>query len=450
MATASRIAGIFAPTIPSKSEPGLCGCGTPDADDDGDGVPNCQDGCPTDPDGIEPGPCGCGIPATDANGDGIPDCQGGDEAPAAEATLLSPKDGAFFVSGPVRVEARVFSGLSISRSFVVKWYWHHADAPHDAYLSSTAKTVFGGVAALDLTGVVAGMRYQVWVEAVHPETGQTRQSEIRTFTVGPYGDFPGPVVEPGSGTENFRILGIPLWSQGDRMTDLLERAVGAYDPRYFRIGTYSPAAGRYLEYGGALTVAPGMAYWFLAREGLDTPVAGVETSLAVPLHVPLAVNPVKGFGWNMVSPPNRADYLWKNIQLVQADDQGKILFGPTRITDLGTNNGLILPTVWEWSDGVYTGYAAGDSGAVLRSGQGYWIKALQAGVYLVFPPDAQTTDASLTWLGEAGHWLKRRFSASPAVAADADTPPAPPSALTADSSSRVDGGGGGCFLSTMP
>ena len=32
------------------------------------------DNCPDDPDKTEPGLCGCGVPDTDTDGDGIPDC----------------------------------------------------------------------------------------------------------------------------------------------------------------------------------------------------------------------------------------------------------------------------------------------------------------------------------------------------------------------------------------
>ncbi len=57
-----------------KSEPGVCGCGTPDADSDGDGTFNCHDECPSDPSKTEPGACGCGSADDDTTGDGQPDC----------------------------------------------------------------------------------------------------------------------------------------------------------------------------------------------------------------------------------------------------------------------------------------------------------------------------------------------------------------------------------------
>lgn len=49
------------PNDPAKTEPGICGCGTPDADDDNDGTANCTDGCPSDPNKTSPGECGCNV-----------------------------------------------------------------------------------------------------------------------------------------------------------------------------------------------------------------------------------------------------------------------------------------------------------------------------------------------------------------------------------------------------
>jgi parallel beta-helix repeat protein len=52
--------------IPDESEP----------DSDGDGTPDVCDNCPEDPNKVEPGECGCGVPDTndDKDADGIPDC----------------------------------------------------------------------------------------------------------------------------------------------------------------------------------------------------------------------------------------------------------------------------------------------------------------------------------------------------------------------------------------
>ena len=57
--------------IRKKSAPGVCGCGVADTDSDGDGTPDCNDGCPNDPAKTAPGICGCGVADTDTDGDGI-------------------------------------------------------------------------------------------------------------------------------------------------------------------------------------------------------------------------------------------------------------------------------------------------------------------------------------------------------------------------------------------
>ena len=56
-----------------KIAPGICGCGIPETDSDGDGTPDCNDGCPLDPLKIAPGSNGCGNPefAGDTDGDGV-------------------------------------------------------------------------------------------------------------------------------------------------------------------------------------------------------------------------------------------------------------------------------------------------------------------------------------------------------------------------------------------
>ena len=62
------------PGDPDKTEPGVCGCGVPDADDDDDGTLNCLDGCPDDVNKTSPGACGCGVSDADLDGDTVADC----------------------------------------------------------------------------------------------------------------------------------------------------------------------------------------------------------------------------------------------------------------------------------------------------------------------------------------------------------------------------------------
>ncbi len=62
------------PTDPNKVVAGICGCGVAEIDTDGDGTPDCTDGCPQDPLKTSPGLCGCGVRESDTDGDGVPDC----------------------------------------------------------------------------------------------------------------------------------------------------------------------------------------------------------------------------------------------------------------------------------------------------------------------------------------------------------------------------------------
>jgi hypothetical protein len=65
------------PLDPNKIAPGVCGCGISDVDTDGDGTPDCHDGCPNDANKTAPGVCGCGVSDVDTDGDGTPDCHDG-------------------------------------------------------------------------------------------------------------------------------------------------------------------------------------------------------------------------------------------------------------------------------------------------------------------------------------------------------------------------------------
>ena len=60
------------------------GCEGTDADEDGDGVPNCLESCVADPLKQAPGECGCGTPDTDSDADGVADCQ--DQCPQDPST----------------------------------------------------------------------------------------------------------------------------------------------------------------------------------------------------------------------------------------------------------------------------------------------------------------------------------------------------------------------------
>lgn len=66
----------FCPTDPQKKFPGICGCGVPDTDTDGDGSPDCNDQCPLNRflSQAQRSPCECEVELKDVNKNGIADC----------------------------------------------------------------------------------------------------------------------------------------------------------------------------------------------------------------------------------------------------------------------------------------------------------------------------------------------------------------------------------------
>ena len=75
------------PDDPEKLDAGMCGCGLPETDSDGDGFPDCVDMCPDDAVKSYPGTCGCGRGDIDSDDDGIVEC---DSLPSPTPSATSP------------------------------------------------------------------------------------------------------------------------------------------------------------------------------------------------------------------------------------------------------------------------------------------------------------------------------------------------------------------------
>ena len=101
------------PNDPYKTDPGVCGCGVPDTDSDGDGTFDCNDNCPNDPDNDMDGDGLCGdvdnCPDTpnpdqvDSDGDGYGDAC---DPPSVEVRVSAGSDDAEeSASGSVRLSS---------------------------------------------------------------------------------------------------------------------------------------------------------------------------------------------------------------------------------------------------------------------------------------------------------------------------------------------------------
>ena len=217
-----------------------------------------------------------------------------------------------------------------------------------------------------------------------------------------------------------------------------------YDTKNYKIGTYDPTTEGYIEYNN-LTIEPGKAYWVLARNGLDITYNGVPVSLLNDIEVKLDYNSSTGNGWNMVAPPNGANYLWENVEIVEYDSSGNIVSGPTAISALSDPNDYIDKRLWRWENGSYYSDAY-----FLEAYQGYWVKVKKANVHLIFPPSAQATlsNPSTKFAGlfsKEKRWVKGWIFAPRSATADSgDSPPLPMGGL----SSAPEGASGGCFIST--
>ncbi|MBW2177944.1 MAG: hypothetical protein JRH03_13530, partial [Deltaproteobacteria bacterium] len=98
---------------------------------------------------------------------------------------------------------------------------------------------------------------------------------MSTFKVGTPVPESLPAVQAGKELGDFGMISIVHWPDNPAPQAVFSID---YNPANYRIGTWDPEQGRYIEFGDGLEMEPGTAYWILAREGLVVNFNGIPVS----------------------------------------------------------------------------------------------------------------------------------------------------------------------------
>jgi hypothetical protein len=167
----------------------------------------------------------------------------------------------------------------------------------------------------------------------------------------------------------------------------------------FKIGTYDPIRGDYIQFGKQLLIEPGRAYWFLFREETFISVEGETISCVLNFDLPLQFNSDTDDGWNMIACPNKMDYEWSKLKVFAKNSSGEIVDNKGKylneaeipfIFELSDDNPYIYKHIYKWVGGEKH-YASYKEMTMIKN-QGYWVEAKMNNVYLRFSRSAQVTN----------------------------------------------------------
>jgi hypothetical protein len=230
--------------------------------------------------------------------------------------------------------------------------------------------------------------------------------------------------------------------------------LGGYNTDIYRIGTYDPIVGDYVEYGENLEITPGKAYWVYAKNGLDIRVDGTPVCKNDDIEIELLYNKDQMDGWNMIATPNNATYVWNDIEVVVSKDGY-----PKSVSTLSSDDDVISKRLWRWEDGSYLFYSPSpdssdgrydSSNPCLEPHEGYWVRVNtekltdNEKIYLRFRantqndicPDARTVKSNKTSLSYSQD--------------DDEYPPSPLNGFSKGNIKIIEeGDSGGCFIDTV-
>jgi hypothetical protein len=289
-----------------------------------------------------------------------------------------------------------------------------------------------------------GLKYN-WHAGYVDAFGAASWSDTQSFKIGTSEGTTLPKIVAGVNVGDFGMISVVHWPDDPSPEKVFNID---YDPRNYRIGTYDAGNNRYIEADDDLEMEPGRSYWILAREGLTINFRGVPVSMTDSVYVALDYNRNTGNGWNMVAPPNNADYLWGNVWVVE--EVGGVLVDIDTVQSLGASNPYIDWQLWRWESGAYKSDTPDNPNLAMEAYAGYWVKARQANVFLRFDPGARVASLGRPEILMAGVWKKTKtwlsnlnIFSNEAVAEGDDTPPMPMGMLD---DHTVDPVFQGCFI----
>ena len=237
-----------------------------------------------------------------------------------------------------------------------------------------------------ISNLIEGQQY-AWQIVYEDGAGEASEwSEESIFTIGTQSRDTKISISSGGSIADYCMKSFIVWPDNPSAYAVFKDDLSyGYDTQRYKIGTYDPLSGGYIEFNQGLTIYPGRSYWFLSTERLPLSIEGVYVTLKQVMAVELYYNPNTRNGWNMIGSPNNADYEWHKLMIYVYDDQSIVIYSDT-IENLSQDmdNDYISPYLWEWQRGQYNPHAD-----TLYRYNGYWVEARHEHVYLVFSEDAR-------------------------------------------------------------
>jgi len=344
-------------------------------------------------------------------------------------TAVRPDDNETLPPGDVSLEASAFNDIDGDDPLQIHWKVRRMDQMAYFIEAST-----NDITEYTVVGLDEGLKYAWQVEHQDPD-GLTSRSQEYTFKVGTSEADSTVQIESGLEMTNFKMVSFVQWPDNPLAVNAFGDAIVENYEYNYRIGTYDPVDGGYIEYGQGLTIKPGKAYWMVAREGVNPIIDGVPVSTTVPIYVSLGYHSNTQRGWNMIGCPNEMNYLWDEVELIEYNNNGDIIgpniddvIGPATISNLSDPNDYIDMRLWRWKNGSYM-----SDTAVMEAYEGYWVKVKKPNIYLCFTVAAQTE-------------LTNEDVLPPAALTILDSEDSPPWPMGVADNSDMKEGSGGCFI----